>query len=89
MSIEVGEKVQLVTFNGALASSGHCDNSENYWALINSTGTVVNPENNRGRLTVVFDNDVKCLGLHCHNEIPNSLYILPSDLVVISHAKKI
>ena len=81
--MDVGVKVKLVTFNGALECSEVCDASENYSSLINSTGTVIKPENSRGRVTVEFDKDVKKLGLHCHNEIPNSLLILPSDLALI------
>ncbi len=79
--MEVGEKVRLVTFNGEVKCSDDCDPKENYWCLINSTGEVVSSINGRGRVMVTFDIDVSVHGLHCHNEIPNSLYILPSDLI--------
>ena len=81
--MKVGQKARLVTFNGELECSEYCDPSENYWSLINLTGTVVKDVNSRGRVTVTFDANVGSKGLHCHNEIPNSLHILPSDLAVI------
>lgn len=81
--MKVGQKVRLVTFNGELECSEYCDPSENYWSLISLTGTVVKNANSRGRVTVTFDEDIGSQGLHCHNETPNSLYILPSDLAAI------
>lgn len=81
--MEVFSKVKLSTFNGGSSPPKGCEPSENYWALIGSTGTIVKPKNKRGRVLVKFDNDVSSLGLHCHNEILNSLLILPTDLEVI------
>jgi hypothetical protein len=80
MNIEVCSKVKLNTFNGGLSQPEACDPSENYWALIGSTGTVIKSKNERGRVLVKFDIDISSLGLHCHNVIPNSLLILPADL---------
>lgn len=81
--MEVFSKVKLSSFNGEITPPKGCDPSENYWALIGATGTIVKPKNERGRVLVKFDNDVCSFGLHCHNEIPNSLLILPTDLEVI------
>ncbi|WP_163130838.1 hypothetical protein [Agarivorans sp. Alg241-V36] len=78
--MKVGSKVTLITFNGKLSPPTGCDSSEDYWALIGSSGTIAKLENKRGRFLVQFDTDVSKLGLHCHNEIPNSLLILSSDL---------
>lgn len=78
--MKVGTKVTLSAFNGKSSSPIDCDLSENYWALIGSRGTIAKLENRRGRVLVQFDTDVSKLGLHCHNEIPNSLLILPSNL---------
>lgn len=78
--MDVGSKVKLRTFNGEEASPDKCDPSENYWVLIGSAGTIVKPENERGRILVQFRTDVASQGLHCHNEFPNSLLILSADL---------
>jgi hypothetical protein len=48
--------------------------------LIGKLGTVVEAINARGRVLVKFDCAVPERGLVCHNPIPNSLYILESDL---------
>jgi hypothetical protein len=81
--MDIGTKVKLVSFNGSLESPDKCDPSDNYWILIGATGTISKIDNARGRLLVTFDSEVSDLGLHCHNEIPNSLLILVSDLEVI------
>ena len=81
--MDIGSKVKLKTFNGSLSPPDDCDPSENYWSLVGVTGSIVMPENTRGRVLVVFNVRVSDLGLHCHNEIPNSLLIIPSDLEVI------
>ena len=82
-NMNVGSKVKLKTFNGRFAAPGKCDPSENYWLLIGTTGTISKSENIRGRVLVMFDIDPIGLGLYCHNEVPNSLLILPSDLEVL------
>ena len=78
--LEPGIKVKLKTFNKTSTSPEDCDPSENYWALIGETGIIKKPENDRFRVLVQFDNPVESKGLHCHNEIENSLLILTSDL---------
>jgi len=80
----LNSKVILRTFNGSSVSPGECSPDENYWALIGETGTVVELKNARARVLVKFDASVAGYGLHCHNEVPNSLYILESDLEILS-----
>jgi len=79
----MGSKVRLKSFNGTLSSTDDCDPSENYWLLIGKTGVIVETINQRNRLLIQFDIAVKKLGLHCHNRVENSLYILQDDLVLI------
>ena len=82
--LELGAKVKLKTFNNTSLAPEDCDQSENYWLLIGETGTIKKPENNRSRVLVQFDNSVESKGLHCHNEIVNSLLILTTDLEVLN-----
>jgi len=83
-----GQKVELRTFNGTSKTDENCNPNENYWKLIGSIGTVINfPEElnfpYKNRLLIQFDKDVKQLNLECHNNEPNSLWILISDLRII------
>jgi hypothetical protein len=73
-------RVVLLSFNGTLSALEYCEPSENYWALIAESGTVIETINERHRVLVKFDNSVSDCGLHSHNPIPNSLYILETDL---------
>lgn len=81
--MDVGSRVRLKSFNGDISPPEECDCSENYWVIVGSTGTVLSSMNSRGRVLVTFDIDVTSFGLYCHNEIPNSLLILPSDLELL------
>lgn len=81
--LPVNTRVILKSFNGTSSAPHGCHPEENYWALIGENGTVVEPRNDKGRVLVCFDSSVLQLGLHCHNPVPNSLYILPSDLQVL------
>ena len=76
----VSSKVRLKSFNGTRVGPADCRAGENYWLLIGQSGEVVEPKNEHGRLLVKFDLPVRSLGLHCHNPIENSLYILESDV---------
>ena len=79
-----GKKVQLKSFNGEIATPAGCRDSENYWRVIGCTGVIVEPKNDRDRVLVQFDESIEELGLHCHNPIENSLYILETDLAVLA-----
>ena len=83
MKIKSGNKVQLKSFNGASSAPDGCDPEENYWLLVSTFGTVIKPENKQSRVLVQFDTNISSLGLHCHNEPPNSLLISVNDLKVI------
>lgn len=53
---------------------------ENYWLLIGQAGNIVAPPNERNRVLVKFERQVSSFGLHCHNDVSNSLLILQTDL---------
>ena len=74
--------VRLCSFNGTHRGPRDTKASENYWLLVGSTGVVHSFNPQLGRYLVVFDRSVSSFGLHCHNPVPNSLYIAPPDLVV-------
>ena len=76
-------RVVLRSFNGTACPPERCHPSENYWALIGESGSIVEPLNEKGRFLVKFDNSIANQKLHCHNPVPNSLYILATDLEVI------
>lgn len=78
--LPLNARVILRTFNGTIFAPSDCQARENYWALIGRRGTVVETTNDKNRVLVQFDSSVSSLGLHCHNLVPNSLYILESDL---------
>ena len=82
--LTLNAKIILTTFNGTAASPEECPHGENYWLLIGCTGRIAEAINQNGRVLVVFDESVSKKGLHCHNPVPNSLYILESDLKAIS-----
>jgi len=78
--LALNAKVVLKTFNGITASPEECRHGENYWLLIGNTGRVAEQKTQNGRVLVVFDESISEKGLHCHNPVPNGLYILESDL---------
>lgn len=80
--MNLGTKVRLTSFNSEKSPPKDCEPSENYWLLVGETGKVIKEKNSNSRLLIKFDVTVSDLGLHCHNEVPNSLYILESDLVI-------
>ena len=84
--VTTGNHVELISFNGKLNAPTSVPREDNYWLLIGSTGTVVEEIPKVGikkdRVLIQFDVSVDQLGLACHNEIPNSLWIKRSDLSV-------
>ena len=82
----IGESVELVTLQGHPLALSAIESGEDYWKLIGTTGRVfeLGPEDEQafffGRALVQFDVDVGGMGLECHNSVPNSLWILKSDL---------
>jgi hypothetical protein len=85
--MEVGDQVQLISFNGKTLPPDDTDPAENYWLLCGQKAEIVALATTRthaGRALVKFAVSVSALGLHCHNRVPNSLWILRSDLAVLS-----
>ncbi|MDR7153195.1 hypothetical protein J2W49_005175 [Hydrogenophaga palleronii] len=81
--LPINSRVVLRSFNGSSSAPLDCRTNQNYWTLIGDMGTVVDTLNHAsrpGRVLVRFDAEVSTRGLSCHNAVPNSLYILESDL---------
>jgi len=90
--IKIGSKVILKSFNGTTSPDENTHSHENYWKLIDSIGTVVQgPDRDESninlykekRVLVKFDLIVKSLGLECHNNVENSLWINIDDLEIL------
>jgi hypothetical protein len=85
--LPIGSKVLLVSFNRKTAKPINANLHENFLELIGSSGVVIDnappKEINKNRVLVVFDVALNSMGLPCHNEIENSLWIERSDLHVI------
>ena len=88
--MRLGDKVRLISFISVNNSPKGTHESENYWKLIGSEGTIVQDPKEKGlyagfskekRLLIQFDLDVKSFNLRCHNTIKNSLWILETDLL--------
>ena len=76
-------RVRVKSFNGTALGPPDLKPSENYWLLIGKEGVVIAPKNDRNCMLVEFSESVTSLGLHCHNPIPNTLFLLESDLVFL------
>lgn len=79
-ALAIGERVILRSFNGTAIPPQDCKPGENYWLLIGSAGKIVSHRSDGQRMVVEFETSVHSFGLHCHNEIANSLIIKTSDL---------
>ncbi|QSX35038.1 hypothetical protein JYB87_07410 [Shewanella avicenniae] len=79
--LKAGDRVKLITFNGEASPPEDCEPEENYWLLVGEHATVIEPETIYGRALIEFEVLVTSKGLYCHNEIPNTLLILESDLL--------
>lgn len=77
------QRVCLASFNGTAASLDPSPNGDDFWRLIGQAGTVVDEKNDCARCLVRFDISVASQGLHSHNPIENTLWILESDLKVL------
>jgi hypothetical protein len=80
----VGQKIMIKSFNGSFSGPEDVKQNENYWILIGRYGIVVQTIADVGvakdRVLVKLNNNVKALGLECHNKIENSLWIRLSEL---------
>ncbi len=88
-----GCRVKLNTFNGTKTPPSDCDPREDYWRLIGTEGVVLQDPfkcckytgfNNERSILVKFDVSVESLGICCHNDAENSLWIPVSDLLEVS-----
>ena len=81
------DRVALKFFLGKTKAPKKTKAFENYWNLIGLLGVVISVDPpigiNHTRILVRFDNDIKLLGLECHNPIENSLWIERSDLIAV------
>ena len=95
--MKVGDRVRLVRVDGTKQWNGRGKvyEPENYWKLIGETGTIVQDPTERTlyasfskkpRVAVQSDSSVNGRGLICHNPVPNSLWILVTDLEIIRRA---
>ncbi|SHK19277.1 hypothetical protein SAMN04488028_103316 [Reichenbachiella agariperforans] len=78
-------KYELKSFNGTLKTKQAVSENENYWKLIGQTGRVISSAEeqdfpDKNRVLFQFDIDVQKLELECHNQKPNALWILKTDL---------
>ena len=78
--LPINSRVVLRSFNGTASAPSDCRQDENYWLLIGDRGTVVETINAGARILVKFDSPVSECALCCHNPVPNSLYVLETDL---------
>ena len=86
---EIGNRVVLRSFNGTVEPDEDTQPNENYWKLIGTEGNITQDPSQTGmyasfskekRVLIVFDENVKSLGLECHNRVPNSLWIGIKDI---------
>lgn len=86
--MERGRKYKLKRFNGTYEPTSDIEPSENYWRLIGQIGTLIGLNEDfdfpyQNRVLIKFDLDLIQEGLESHNEVPNSIWILKSDLASI------
>ena len=80
--LKPGKRVVLKSFKGSLIAPQDVNPEENYWQLIGSKA-VIEVANNTDQVLLKFERDLSSLGLANHNEVPNTLWILISDLKFI------
>ncbi|RYZ79351.1 MAG: hypothetical protein EOO68_38990 [Moraxellaceae bacterium] len=79
--LKPGKKVALKSFNGSVVAPPSINPQENYWKLIGSKAVVSQlSADKNNRVLVTFERDLASLGLICHNETPNALWIPIGDL---------
>lgn len=87
-----GDKVKMTSFKGRKYALNPVNPESLYELLIRSTGTIVHDPDESAifasftqekRILVRFDTDLNQLGLHNRSNVPNSLWILESDLELL------
>jgi hypothetical protein len=88
--------VILKTFHNTVAAPDDIDDSENYWKLLDQKGIVVDKRKKHPAfpgsgemLLTKFSCNIEAYGLHCHNTLPNTLWIFVSDLKFIAENKDV
>jgi hypothetical protein len=83
---QIGSRVRLVSFNGRETPPNKIKFEENFWKLIGIDGEIIENVPKKGiqknRLLVKFDVTLDDLGIHNHNELPDSLWIAGTDLIL-------
>ena len=77
--LKPGKRVVLKSFDDSLIAPQEVKAEENYWLLIGSKA-VVEITNDSDRVLIKFERDFSSIGLVSHNEAPNSLWVMISDL---------
>ena len=86
--MKAGDRAILKSFLGRTESPNETRDDEDYWKLIGSAGQILSEEVKQNpnfpklgtQVLVRFEKDPVEMGLACHNDIPNSLWIFVSDL---------
>ena len=85
--LTLGDRVKLVSFNNSFAGPVDVDEIENYWKLIGKNGVVMSAITPTGisdnRVLIKFEEDIRTIGLACHNSTENALWIKREDLAVL------
>ena len=85
--MKTGDKVRLVSFNNSVGGPVELAEDEDYWKLIGTDGVVVSTIPPTGiqsnRVLIKFNEDIREIGLDCHNQIENALWINRSDLALL------
>lgn len=78
--LKPGKKVVLKSFNGGKHAPPGTKPAENYWQLIGLKAVTVRVAEDNLRVLLKFEQDLKALGLTCHDDEEKSLWMLISDL---------
>ncbi len=77
--LKPGKRIVLKTYKGSTAAPENLSAQENYWRLIGCKAVVAST-NNSDQVLITFEANLLSLGLVNHNELPNALWVLISDL---------
>lgn len=81
----LNKKVKLKSFLGKFENKKR-SKQINYWLLIGESGKIIDEKNENfpKRVLVLFDTNLDQFNLINHNPIKNSLWILKTDLEILS-----
>jgi hypothetical protein len=72
--------VTLKSFLGTTKPKIGTSDGENYWKLIGEKGKIIDDNDHRGRVLILFDRNLDDYHVENHNPIKNSLWIETTDL---------